>query len=98
MDKVLFLSVREHFVSWNQTHLATFNLNIVGVLKGSIIILGPILLLIYINGIVNMRTILSFVLFADDITVYVHNDSLMMPSNHQYCLHHGSIEINLPLM
>ena len=64
---------REHFVSWNQIHSTSLNLNI-GVPHGSI--LGSLLFLIYINDIVNSSNVLSFVLFADDTTVYVQNDSI----------------------
>ena len=67
-----YLSDREHFVSLNQSHSSLLNLNI-GVPQGSI--LGPLLFLIYINDIVNSSNILSFVLFADDTTVYVQHDS-----------------------
>ena len=35
-----------------------------------------LLFLIYINVIVNLSNVLSFVLFADDTTVYVQNDSI----------------------
>ena len=68
-----YLSDREHFVSWNQTHSPLLNLNI-GVPQGSI--LRPLLFLININDIVNSSNILSFVLFADDTTVYVQHDSI----------------------
>ena len=57
----------EHFVSLNQTHSPSLNLNI-----------GPLLFLIYINDIINSSNILSFVVFADDTTVYVQQIQLMV--------------------
>ena len=69
----IYLSDCEHFVSWNQSHSSLLNLNI-GVPQGSI--LRPLLFLIYINDIVNSSNILSFVLFADDTTVYAQHNSI----------------------
>ena len=67
-----YLSNREHFVSWNQIQSTSLNLN-AGVPQGSI--LGPLPFLINMNDSVNLSNVLSFVLFADDTTVYVRNDS-----------------------
>ena len=52
----------------------------------------------YINDIDHFCTILSFVLFADDTTVYVHYDAIqILILNHSKLLS-GSIQINLQVM
>ena len=61
------------------TRSHSLNLNI-GVSQGNylllLLILWPLLFQISINEIINSSNILSFVLFADDTTVYVQHDSI----------------------
>ena len=68
-----YLFDRKHLVIWNKQSSSVNTLNI-GVPQGSI--LGPLLFLIYINDIVNTSDRLSFVLFADDTTVYSTGNKL----------------------
>ena len=67
-----FLSNTEHYASRNQVQSTSININTC-VPQWSI--LGPLLFLIYINDIMNSSNVLSIVLFADNRTVYVQNDS-----------------------
>ena len=79
-----YLHDRSHLVCWNKQSSPMRRLNI-GVPQGSI--LGPLLFLIYINDIVNSSNRLSFVLFADDTTVYTSGKSL------NECIAHMSSEL-----
>ncbi|KAF7685156.1 RNA-directed DNA polymerase from mobile element jockey, partial [Cucumispora dikerogammari] len=79
-----YLLDRSHLVCWNKQSSPICTLNI-GVPQGSI--LGPLLFLIYINDIVNSSNRLSFVLFADDTTVYTTG------KNFNECIAHMNNEL-----
>jgi len=67
-----YLSNRKQYVCLNSCKSNMRNI-LCGVPQGSI--LGPLLFLLYVNDIVNVSTILKFVLFADDTTItYSHKN------------------------
>ena len=73
-----FLKDRKYFVSVNGHKSDMKKVNI-GVPQGST--LGPLLLLIYINDIINSSKILKFILFADDTTVLFENKNINVLNN-----------------
>ena len=68
-----YLKDRKHFVSFkfNNSPLKITN---IGVPQGSI--LGPLLFLIYINDLCKASSVLEFILFADDTTVYTQHKNV----------------------
>ena len=44
--------------------------------KAVLYCLGPLLFLIYVNGIINSSQILSFILFADDTDLFLSNKDI----------------------
>ena len=69
---VSFISNRNQYVSYNSFKSQLNNIKY-GVPQGSV--LGPLLFLIFINDILNIKSLGNFVLFADDtsITFYANN-------------------------
>jgi hypothetical protein len=67
-----YLNDRKQYVCFNSCNSSMKDI-LCGVPQGSI--LGPLLFILYVNDIVNVSTILKFVLFADDTTItYSHKD------------------------
>ena len=70
---ISYLSDRSQFISINNKKSSIKHLEC-GVPQGSV--LGPLLFLIYINDIVNCSSILNFILFADDTSIYYSDCNL----------------------
>ena len=69
---VSFLSNRNQYVSYNSSKSQLNNIKY-GVPQGSV--LGPLLFLIFINDILNIKSLGHFILFADDTSInfYANN-------------------------
>ena len=69
-----YLSNRKQYVSNND---ATSKINSIeyGVPQGSVVLLGLILFILYINDIVNISNECKYVLFADDTTLVFSNEN-----------------------
>ncbi len=66
-----YLTNRKQYVSYN--HVVSSNENVLcGVPQGSI--LGPLLFILYMNDICSTSRVLSFILFADDTTLFYSDD------------------------
>ena len=71
---VSFLSNRNQYVSYNSYKSQLNNIKY-GVPQGSV--LGPLLFLIFINDILNIKSLGHFVLFADDTSITFHANNVV---------------------
>ena len=69
-----YLSNRQQYVQYNNSVCSQKITVECGVPQGSI--LGPLLFLLYVNGICNVSKILHFVLFADDTSLFYAHKNL----------------------
>ena len=68
-----YLTNRKQYVSYNGAHSSNKNVSC-GVPQGSI--LGPLLFIVYMNDICKTSNLLSFILFADDTTVFYSDNDI----------------------
>ena len=86
---VSFLSNRNQCVSYNSSKSQLNNIKY-GVLQGSV--LGPLLFLIFINDILNIKSLGHFVLFADDTSItfcniiYIIRHAHIISDKHFTCI------------
>ena len=68
-----YLSEREQYVSINGSNSGLLKISC-GVPQGSV--LGPLLILLYVNDLPNVSKRLKFFLFADDTNIYYESENL----------------------
>ena len=72
-----YLSNRQQYVEFNGVSSESCEIKC-GVPQGSI--LGPLLFLLYINGLCNVSKVVDFILFADDTNIFFsHKDFNLLP-------------------
>ena len=70
---ISYLDDRSQYVAFDETHSSTQSIKS-GIPRGSI--LGPLLLIIYINDICNVSEMLFYILYADDTTVIIKDKDI----------------------
>ena len=75
---IRYLLNRSQFVSVNNIN-SPLRYITCGVLQGSVI--GPLLFLIYITDIANCSTLLNFILYADDTSIFYSDPNLCILNN-----------------
>jgi len=73
-----YLNGRKQFVSYNSCESELKNISC-GVPQGSI--LGPLLIILYVNDLINTSNILDFIMFADDTTILYSHENIANQTN-----------------